>query len=167
MRSRAPLLIPDLRATLKGRVIAPEDAGYDEARTLFSGEFDRSPAAIVCVADASEVAHVVRLARETGVELAIRSGGHSAAGHSSSDVGIVLDLRDMRDLDIDVDGRTAWAQTGLTAAEYTTAAGAYGLATGSATRVPWGSEGSRWAAASGISRASMASPSTICSPPRS
>ena len=73
---------------------------------------------------------MVSLARETGLELAVRSGGHSLAGHSVSDGGIVLDLADMQALDIDVERRTAWAQTGLTAGEYTTAAGAHGLATG-------------------------------------
>ena len=64
------------------------------------------------------------------MELAVRSGGHSVAGHSVSDGGIVLDLSDMRALQIDAERRTAWAETGLTAGEYTAAAGAYGLATG-------------------------------------
>ena len=125
-----PLSIPKLRAVLNGRVIAPGDAGYDEARTVFLGGIDRRPAVIVRVADAADVSRVVSLARETGLELAIRSGGHSGAGHSVSDGGIVLDLSNMRALQINVEGRTAWAETGLTAGEYTTAAGAHGLATG-------------------------------------
>jgi FAD/FMN-containing dehydrogenase len=122
--------IPQLRATLNGRVIAPDDARYDEARAVFYGKFDRRPAVIVRVADASDVSRVVDLARQTGLELAIRSGGHSLAGHGVSDGGIVLDLSDMKALEIDAERHTAWAQTGLTAGEYTTAAGAYGLATG-------------------------------------
>ncbi len=122
--------IPRLRAAFDGRVIAPDDPGYDQARTLFVGGIDRRPAVVVRPADADEVAQVVALARETGLELAVRSGGHSGAGHSVSDGGIVLDLANMRALDIDPERRTAWAQTGLTAVEYTTAAGAYGLATG-------------------------------------
>jgi FAD/FMN-containing dehydrogenase len=76
------------------------------------------------------VARVVSLARDTGLELAVRSGGHSVAGHSISDGGIVLDLSNMRALDIDVERRTAWAETGLTASDYTTATSAHGLATG-------------------------------------
>jgi FAD/FMN-containing dehydrogenase len=72
----------------------------------------------------------VELARETGLELAVRGGGHSNAGHSVSDGGIVLDLGDMRALRIDRERRTAWAQTGLTAGDYTAAAAAHGLATG-------------------------------------
>ena len=122
--------IPQLRAALTGRVIAPDDAEYDKARTVFYGGIDRRPAVIVRVADATDVARVVSLARETGLELAVRSGGHSAAGHSVSDGGIVLDLSAMRALEIDVEQRTAWAETGLTAGEYTTTAGAHGLATG-------------------------------------
>ncbi len=122
--------IPHLRTALKGRVIAPDDAGYDEARTVFLGGIDRRPAVIVRVADATDVSRVVSLARETGLELAVRSGGHSSAGHSVSEGGIVLDLSDMRALDIDVERRSAWAETGLTSGEYTTLTGAHGLATG-------------------------------------
>lgn len=126
----AALLIPRLRTAVKGRVIAPDDELYDKARTLFYGGFERRPAVIVRAADEKDVAAVIALARESGLELAVRSGGHSPAGHSTTEGGIVLDLRDMRGLDLDVAGRTAWAQAGLTAAEYTNAAGAHGLATG-------------------------------------
>jgi FAD/FMN-containing dehydrogenase len=111
-------------------VITPDDAEYDAARTVFYGGFDRRPIVIVRAADADDVSRVVSLARETGLELAIRSGGHSLAGHSVSDGGIVLDLSGMRALHIDAKRRTAWAETGLTAGEYTAAVGAHGLATG-------------------------------------
>jgi FAD/FMN-containing dehydrogenase len=123
-------LIEELRAALSGRVITPDDAEYDDARQVFSGEFDRRPAAIARVADEVDVARVVGFARETGLELAVRSGGHSGAGHSTTDGGIVLDLRDMKALDVDVEERTAWAQSGLSAIEFSTGAGAHGLATG-------------------------------------
>jgi len=111
-------------------VIAPGDAVYDQARAVFYGGWDRRPAVIIRPTDATEVTRVVSLARETGLELAVRSGGHSNAGHSTTDGGIVLDLSEMKALEIDAEHRTAWAQTGLTAGEYTTAAGEYGLATG-------------------------------------
>jgi len=127
---RDGISIPQLRAAIKGRVIAPDDAGYDAARTLFYGGIDRRPSVIVRPVDAADVSYVVSLARETGLELAIRSGGHSIAGHSVSEGGIVLDLADMRALQIDAAGRTAWAETGLTAGEYTNAAWAHGLVTG-------------------------------------
>lgn len=113
-----PVSISDLRARFAGRVIAP---GYDAARTVYYGGFDRRPAAIVRAADAADVARVVTLARTAGVELAVRSGGHSAAGYSVSDGGIVLDLSEMKTLEIDPEGRTAWVQPGLTAGEYTVA----------------------------------------------
>lgn len=122
--------IPELRSTLRGRVIVPGDTQYDEARTVFPGGIDRRPSLIVRVADPTDIARVIALARETRLELAVRSGGHSAVGHGVTEGGIVLDLSDMRDLQIDVKGRTAWAETGLTAGEYTAAANAHGLATG-------------------------------------
>src|SRR3954462_15399621 len=122
--------IPRLRTLFEDRVITPHDAGYDEARTVFYGGIDRRPALIVRARGAADVSRVVSLAREGGMELAVRSGGHSLAGHSVSDGGIVLDLSRMKAIELDVARRTAWAETGLTAGEYTTAAGAYGLATG-------------------------------------
>src|SRR5215218_7851193 len=125
-----PISIPQLRAVLKGRVISPDNAGYDEARAVFYGGIDCRPALIVRVADATDVSRVVALARESGLELAVRSGGHSVAGHSVSEGGIVLDLSEMKGLEIDVERRTTWAETGLTAGEYTAATGAHGLATG-------------------------------------
>jgi len=124
------LPISDLRASLNGKVIGSDDAAYDEARSVFFTGFDRRPAAIVRVADASDVSRVVTLARETGAELAVRSGGHSRAGHGTSEGGIVLDLSAMNAVEIDADGRTAWAQTGVTAGDYTKATGEHGLATG-------------------------------------
>ena len=123
-------IVRRLRAAVDGRIITPGTAAYDQVRTVFYGGFDRRPAVIVRPTDASDVSQVVSLARETGLELAVRSGGHSLAGHSTTDGGIVLDLADMNALDIDPEQRTAWAQTGLTAGAYTTAAGAHGLATG-------------------------------------
>jgi FAD/FMN-containing dehydrogenase len=129
--SHAPTIsIPRLRDEFDGRVIAPGDPDYDQARAPFYGGVDRRPAVIIRPADAAGVARVVALARDSGLDLAVRSGGHSPAWHSVNDGGIVLDLGAMKALDIDVDGRTAWAQTGLTAGEYTTATHAHGLATG-------------------------------------
>jgi FAD/FMN-containing dehydrogenase len=126
----ASLSIADLRAAIHGRVIAPDDEGYDEARTVMVGGIDRRPLVIVRPADADDVARVIAVARETGLPLAVRSGGHSGAADSVVDDGIVLDLRDLKSLELDVAGHTAWAGAGLTAAEYTSAAAAHGLATG-------------------------------------
>jgi FAD/FMN-containing dehydrogenase len=122
-------LVREFRHRLTGRVIAPDDDGYDEARTAFYGGYDRRPALIASVADAADVSTVIRLAREGGLELAVRSGGHSVAGHSVSD-GIVLDLSGMKAIDVDVENRTAWAETGFTAAEFTKATAPHGLGVG-------------------------------------
>jgi FAD/FMN-containing dehydrogenase len=122
--------ITGLRAGLNGNVIGFDDPGYDDARRVFFTGFDRRPAAIVRPANASEVVRVVDLARETGAELAVRSGGHSRAGHGTSDGGIVLDLCGMTAVEVDADGRTAWAQPGVEAGDYTRATGEHGLATG-------------------------------------
>ena len=111
------LSLSKLRADLTGRVIGPDDADYDKARTVFLGGVDKRPAVIVRVANADDVAYVIGLARRTGLELAVLSGGHSSAGQSVTEGGIVLDLADMKAIDIDVEGKTAWAETGLTALE--------------------------------------------------
>ena len=95
-------------------------------------------------------------ARDSGMPLAVRSGGHGVAGYGLPDGGLVLDLADMRSLVIDAQARTAWAETGLTAAAYSTAADAHGLATGFGTPVRSASAGSRSAEASVTSCASMA-----------
>ena len=123
-------LATELAAGLAGQVIAPGDTHYDGARRVFPGAVDRRPAAIARVADATDVARVIAFARERDVELAVRSGGHSPAGHSVSEGGIVLDLSAMRGLQLDAERRVAWAETGLTAGAYTEAAGEHGLATG-------------------------------------
>ena len=115
---------------IKGRVISSDDADYDKARSVFSGSIDRRPALIARPLDADDVARVIALAREGGLELAVRGGGHSPAGHGTSDGGIVLDLSDMNGLQVDIAGRTAWADGGVTAGQYTTAVGEHGLATG-------------------------------------
>jgi FAD/FMN-containing dehydrogenase len=129
-------IFSDLETELKGHLISPNHPEYDEARAIFYGGMDRRPAAIVRVADAEDVARVVNFARENGLDLAVRGGGHSVAGHSVTDGGIVLDLKALRTLEIDIEQQTAWAGAGLTAGEFTTATGEHGLA------VPFGDTGS-------------------------
>ncbi|HEY7736780.1 MAG TPA: FAD-binding oxidoreductase [Candidatus Limnocylindrales bacterium] len=133
---RRSISIPDLRSTIHGQVIAPGDPDYDASRNAMSGEFDRHPAVIVRVADTDDVITTVAAARESGLELAVRSGGHSGAGHSTTEGGILLDLAGLNTLDIDPATRTAWAGSGLTAGEITAATAEHGLA------VPFGDTGS-------------------------
>jgi FAD/FMN-containing dehydrogenase len=119
-----------LRERVAGQVVGPDDDDYDMLRTVVMGGIDRRPAAIVRVANVDDVKAVIETARETGLDLAIRSGGHSSKGDGVTDGGIVLDLRDMKRLDIDPDAKTAWAETGLTAGEVTVEAAKHGLAIG-------------------------------------
>jgi FAD/FMN-containing dehydrogenase len=121
-------LIRDLRAAVAGRVVTPGDPGYDDLRVVFPGGVDRRPSIIVLPKNDADVRHTVTRVRNAGGELAVRSGGHTI--HCTTEGGVVLDLREMSALAVDVVTDTAWAQTGLTAAAYSTAVGAYGLATG-------------------------------------
>src|SRR5262245_42914431 len=128
--------IPQLRSSIEGTVTVPGDPGFDDARSVFYGGIDRRPAVIVRAASADDVSQVIALARESGIELAIRSGGHSIARHSTSEGGVVLDLRGLDLLEIDVEGRTAWVGGGVTTGHYTEVAAKHGLAT------PFGDTGS-------------------------
>lgn len=119
-------LIPNV----KGQIITPSDENYDLVCARLNLEFVCRPAIIVRPLDEVDVAHVVSFARDTAMVLAIRSGGHSLAGFSTVDEGIVIDLSSMKGLEIDVEQRTAWAEAGLNAGEYTVKAAEYGLVTG-------------------------------------
>ena len=116
-------------AGLVGSVIRPEDEAYDDARLIHNRRFDKRPALIVRVASSADVARTILFARRHGMEIAVRGGSHSVAGHSATDGGVVIDMSAMKGLHIDADRRLAWAQPGLTAGEFTAAAAAHGLAT--------------------------------------
>jgi FAD/FMN-containing dehydrogenase len=128
--SISPISLAQLRNGLSGRVIGPGDAAYDATRAVVSGAHDLRPVAIVRVANADDIARIVAYARVTGTELAVRSGGHSGAGHGTTDGGIVIDLRELKRIDVDPENRTAWADAGLTAAEVAAATAEHGLAIG-------------------------------------
>lgn len=113
-----------------GQIITPDDPGYDEARQVFVSAVDRRPAVIVRPVNSTDVASVVRFARDSGLQLAVRGGGHSMAGYGVCDDGIVLDMSTLKGIHVDVEGRTARAEAGLTVAEYTREVGQYGFATG-------------------------------------
>ena len=123
-------------AGIAGSVIRPEDETYEAARLVHNRAVDRHPSLIVKAASALDVSRTVLFARDSGLELAVRGGSHSLAGYGTTDGGIVLDLSGMKGLHIDPERRLSWAQAGLTAGEYTAAAGAHGLAT------PFGDTGS-------------------------
>jgi FAD/FMN-containing dehydrogenase len=115
---------------ITGPVITPGDPGYDQARTVFYGGIDKRPSAIVRVSNPDDIRRVIAMARQGGHELAVRSGGHSIAGHSTTDGGLVIDLRGMSKIDVDPRARTAWVETGATALQVTHGLAEHGLAIG-------------------------------------
>ena len=117
-----------LRAAIRGRLITPADAGFAEDRLVWNSAHQGTPRAIVRAADADDVSATVNFARRAGLDLAVRSGGHSLAGHSSGDGVLVLDTRDMRGLHVDLEGGVVWAGAGLTAGEVTAALAEHGMA---------------------------------------
>ena len=130
-----------LGADLVGQVIVPGDPEYDPARAVFLASADRHPAAIIRPADARQVSRTVSLARETGLELAVRGGGHSYAGHGTSEGGIGARPLPPKGPQVDPAARVARAEAGLTTGEVTVAAGGHGLAVASATRARSASAG--------------------------
>jgi FAD/FMN-containing dehydrogenase len=97
-----------------GEVITPDDGAYDEARTIFNAMIDRRPAVIAQCASESDVIRALAIARDAGLEVAIRSGGHSVAGASLSEGGLVIDMRRMSAVTVDPEARTATVAGGAT-----------------------------------------------------
>src|SRR5688572_22288732 len=131
-----PADLNTLARAMRGELIRPTDASFEADREVWNMTYQGSPMAIARVADAADVAAAIRFARRNEIEIAVRSGGHSVAGHSTGDGVLVIDVRDLRGLHIDTDQLMAWAGAGLTAGEYTAAVAEHGLAT------PFGDTGS-------------------------
>src|SRR3954467_10784681 len=121
--------VRELRDHLKGPVLVPGDASYDEARVLFNAMIDARPAAIARCAGPEDVHAAIDFARETGTPTAVRSGGHSVAGMSSVDDGLVIDVRELKDAFVDPEASTIRCGAGLTWAEFDAATQLHGLAT--------------------------------------
>ena len=118
-----------LAGRTKGEVIGPDDPGYDEARRVFNGMIDRRPAAVVRCTGAADVAAAITVAREEGLDLSVRGGGHSAPGFGTNEGGIVADLSPLQDVVVNPAERTARAGGGCTWKGFNEATGAHGLAT--------------------------------------
>src|SRR5579864_4635319 len=120
--------LEQLRPDFRGEIVEPADAAYDELRGVFNGMFDRRPRVILRPAGAADVIRGIGLARSSGLPLAIRNGGHSVAGFSSVDDGIVLDLRAMKGIRVDPHGKTVRVQGGVNWGELDRETQAFGLA---------------------------------------
>jgi FAD/FMN-containing dehydrogenase len=117
-----------VRDRLRGEVIDAAHPGYEEARGLYNAMIDKRPAAIARCADAADVIACVDVARENGIDLAIRGGGHNGPGLGSVDDGLVIDLSAMRGVIVDADARTARVLGGSLVGDVDHATGAFGLA---------------------------------------
>lgn len=121
--------VEDLRKSMRGAVLCAGQDGYDTARRVPNAMIDRRPAIIARCVGAADVIACVRFAREHGLLVSIRGGGHSIAGKSVCDDGLMIDLSCMRGIQVDPHGRTARAEPGLTLGEFDHETQAFGLAT--------------------------------------
>jgi FAD/FMN-containing dehydrogenase len=119
----------DFSARFHGDLLRPGNDGYEAARIVWNGMVDRRPAAIARCRTVDDVQSAIRFARENDLPIAIRGGGHNAAGLAVCDGGLVIDLRGMRDVVVDPVARTAHAGGGATWGEFDAATTAHGLAT--------------------------------------
>jgi FAD/FMN-containing dehydrogenase len=120
--------IDELRAQFRGPLIGPADADYDTVRAVNNGMIDRRPALIVRCADTADVITAVRLARDEGLDVSVRGGGHNVNGFAVNDDGLVIDLSGMKGVRVDAAARTAQVAGGATWGDFDHAAHAYGLA---------------------------------------
>jgi FAD/FMN-containing dehydrogenase len=119
----------ELRRSVRGAVIAPEEASYDAARRCFNALVDRRPAVIVRCLGAQDIVMAFEFARAKALEVAVRGGGHNPAGHCVCDGGLVIDLSLMRRVEVDRDARIARAEGGATWLDFDAATQAFGLVT--------------------------------------
>jgi UDP-N-acetylenolpyruvoylglucosamine reductase len=121
--------VEDLRAAVRAPVVTAADPGYEDARTVHNGMFDKRPEVIVRAEQVADVMGAVNFARDAGLDLSVKGGGHSAPGFGTNDGGVVIDLSLMRHVQVDPAARIARAGGGTTWGDFNYATHAYGLAT--------------------------------------
>jgi hypothetical protein len=121
--------VDDLRSSFRGEVLTGADAGYDEARRVYNAMIDRRPALVGRCRAVSDVIAAIGFARDLGLELAVRGGGHNGAGLGVVDNGVVIDLSQMNGVSIDPNAATATVEGGAQLGDLDRAAGEFGLAT--------------------------------------
>jgi FAD/FMN-containing dehydrogenase len=122
-------VIDEFKASLKGPLLRPVEAGYDDARKIWNSMIDRQPALIACCRGVADVINSVNFARTYGLLVAVRGGGHNVAGNAVCDGGLMIDLSGMRSVRVDPVQRTARVQAGATWGEFDRETQAFGLAT--------------------------------------
>jgi len=129
MTTTAIAITDDMAASFGGRLLQPGDDGYEGARQLHNGFIDKHPGLIAQCQGVADVVDAVKFARDAGVELAVRGGGHGVAGRAATDGGLMVDLSLMRGIHVDPRRRTVRAQPGLTWRMFNRNAAVHGLAT--------------------------------------
>ena len=120
--------IEALTEAVRGRVITPSDSDYDDARAVYNAMHDRQPSAVVQCVDAADVMAAVAAARDGGLDLAVRGGGHSVPGFGTVDDGLVINLSTMNNVRVDPDKKVAWVGCGATWGDLDHATYPFGLA---------------------------------------
>jgi FAD/FMN-containing dehydrogenase len=118
-----------LSGAIKGRVLAPEDSGYDEARQIWNAMIDRRPAVIVQPANGDDVAPAIKFARENALEISVRGAGHNIAGNAICNGGLTIDFSQMKQVRVDAAKKRAYVDAGATLADLDAATQRHGLAT--------------------------------------
>ncbi|SRR5712692_3604322 len=142
--------VEKFKASLRGELLRPGEAGYDEARKIWNGMIDKRPALIARCAGVTDVIHCVNFAQENNLLVAVRGGGHNVAGNAVCDGGLMIDLSRMKSVRVDPARRTARAEPGLTWGEFDHETQTFGLAGAGARSPRPASRGLPWAAAGAI-----------------
>ncbi|SHL12605.1 FAD-binding oxidoreductase [Paraburkholderia terricola] len=121
--------IDELKTAVRGELLLPDNAGFDEARSIWNAMIDKRPAMILRCAGVADVRRGVAFARDNDLPLAMRGGGHNIAGSALCDDGLVIDLSPMKSVRIDPAARRAYVEPGATLADFDHEAQAFGLAT--------------------------------------
>jgi FAD/FMN-containing dehydrogenase len=129
MKTKSNKIIEKLKGKVKGQIVLPDDPNYNKVREIWNAMIDRRPAVIVQCDAADDVLHAISYARENGLELSIRGGGHNIAGSSLCDNGVLIDLSNMKTVSVDAQNRRAYVEPGATLGDFDKAAQAHGLAT--------------------------------------
>ena len=118
-----------LKASLRGTLLSPGDAGYDQSRTVWNAMIDRRPALVVRCAGVADIQQAVAFARQHGILTAVKGGGHNIAGNAVCEGGLLIDLSGMRSVRVDPQARVAHVEPGATLADFDHECQAFGLAT--------------------------------------
>ena len=122
-------VVTELKSKLRGEVLLPGEPGYDSSRTIWNAMIDRKPSLIARCAGVADIMHTVAFARDQGLLVSVRAGGHNIAGSAVCDAGVMIDLSAMKSVRVDPRTRRAYVEPGATLADFDHEAQAFGLAT--------------------------------------